>query len=212
MAKDLDPKCKQCRREGEKLFLKGERCYSVKCAIVKRNYIPGAHGNKKIPRLTEYGTQLRTKQRAKRMYRMRETQFYNTYAKAIKTPGNSGQNLLLLLELRLDNVIYRSGLAESRLQARQLVNHGHFKINTHQVNIPSYQVKIGDVIQVDVTKDKKIFWEKFKKAQKQVTVSEIPSWLTVDRSTLEVKIASKPELEKLAEGMNAQIIIEYYSH
>ena len=147
MAKNLEAKCKLCRRAGEKLMLKGERCVTQKCAIIKRNYPPGFHGpTKGSPKLSDYGTQLYEKQKAKRTYHILEKQFRITFDRAQKIKGDSGKNLLKLLELRFDNVIYRLGIADSRVQARQLVNHGHFKINNRKVNIPSYSLKSGDVI------------------------------------------------------------------
>ena len=148
MGKNLDNKCKQCRRLGEKLFLKGERCNSPKCAMVKRNYPPGFHGPKGRKRQTDYGLQLAEKQKVKKQYNILEKQLRLTLTKAEKRTGDAGKNLLRLLELRLDNAIYRLGFASSRVQARQLVNHGHFTVNGKKVNIPSYQVREGEVIQV----------------------------------------------------------------
>ena len=147
MARYTDANCKLCRREGQKLFLKGERCYSSKCAIERRNYAPGQHGQAR-KKQSEYGLQLREKQKAKRFYGMQETQFRNLFEKAAKKPGMTGENLLILLESRLDNVVFRLGFASSRKEARQLVTHGHFTVNGKKADIPSMEVKAGDVIKV----------------------------------------------------------------
>ena len=149
MGRDLDPKCKQCRRLGEKLMLKGERCFSSRCAMVKRNYPPGFHGVKGSKhRHSDYSLQLAEKQKAKKQYHLLEKQFKLTFEKASKQPDNTGENLLRLLEMRLDNAVYRLGFASSRSQARQLVNHGHIQVNNRKVNIPSCQIKVGDIIKI----------------------------------------------------------------
>jgi len=148
MGRNLDAKCKQCRRIGEKLFLKGERCDSPKCAMVKRNYPPGFHGQKGKKRQSDYGLQLAEKQKAKKQYNLLEKQFKLTFSKAQKQTGDAGENLLKLLETRLDNVVFRLGIATSRTQARQFVGHGHIRVNDKKVDIPSFQVKQGDVVRV----------------------------------------------------------------
>lgn len=208
MARNLDPKCKQCRRVGEKLFLKGERCYGVKCAIVKRNYAPGVHGAKRRTRQTEYGLQLQEKQKAMKQYRLLEKQFALTFARAKKQSGNLSENFLKLLETRLDNTVYRLGLAPSRDLARQMVNHGHFTVNGRKVNIPSYRVKAGDVIKVkDNSRRKKIFSnlsEKLKKAQ-------VPGWLNLEAGELAGKVLHQPTGDDLKTNLNLQMIVEYYS-
>ncbi len=158
MARYTDASCRLCRREGQKLFLKGERCYSTKCAMEKRSYAPGQHGQGR-KKVSEYGTQLREKQKAKRFYGLQETQFRNLFDKADKKKGITGENLLIFLETRLDNVVFRLGFASSRKEARQLVTHGHFMVNGKKVNIPSYMVSAGDVIQV---KEKSVSSPKFK--------------------------------------------------
>src|ERR671929_2143829 len=148
MARYIGPVCRQCRREGMKLFLKGERCHTEKCAIERRNFAPGQHGKDRKPKIVGYGLQLREKQKARRYYRLLETQFRNLFEKAARMAGVTGENLIGMLEKRLDNTIYRMGLATSRAQARQMVRHGHFSVNGRKVDIPSYSVKPGDVIGV----------------------------------------------------------------
>ena len=161
MSRYTDANCRLCRREGQKLFLKGDRCYSSKCAIDRRGYAPGQHGQGRS-KISDYGLQLREKQKAKRFYGLQETQFRNLFDKAARKTGITGENLLILLETRLDNVVFRLGFASSRKEARQLVNHGHFKVNGRKVNIPSYEVKAGDVITV---KEKSTNSPKFKEVK-----------------------------------------------
>ncbi|HDQ23220.1 MAG TPA: 30S ribosomal protein S4 [Candidatus Uhrbacteria bacterium] len=208
MARNLNPKCKQCRREGQKLFIKGERCYSPKCAMVKKNFPPGAHGAKGYPRLSGYGIQLREKQKAKKIYRILEAQFKNYFKKAFKNKENTEEILLQLLEMRLDNVIYRSGLAKSRNLARQLVSHGHFLVNSKKVNIPSYQLKIGDVISLkDKSKNLKIF----SKLKEQIKKIEPLGWISINLEKLEIKITDKPKLSDAKKEFDPKLIIEFYS-
>lgn len=208
MAKSLDPQCKQCRREGTKLFLKGEKCFSPKCPVLKRNYPPGIHGIKSRKRSTEYGNQLREKQKAKRIYGILERQFKNYYQKAIRQQGDTGEILQQLLEMRLDNVIYRAGLASSRRQARQMVNHNLFLVNGKKVNIPSYQVKPKDEITIKPEKEKaKIFAELEKKLEKY----EAPAWVNFDLKTKTTKILNKPNQEELEQTFNPRLIVEFYS-
>lgn len=203
----LQASCKLCRREGEKLFLKGDRCYTAKCAIVKRNYMPGQHGVKRQPRLSEYGTQLRTKQKAKRMYGVMEKQFVNYYKKAV-AHEDSATDLKQLLERRLDNTIYRLAFAGSRSQARQMVSHGHFLVNGKKMDIPSYQVNVGDIITIkDASTSKGIF----KGLAEKLTQGTLPSWLTVDSSSMEGKVVSMPSKEDLKDTIDANQIIEFYS-
>jgi len=208
MARNLDAKCKKCRREGQKLFLKGERCSSPKCAMVKKNFPPGAHGSKGYGRLTDYGIQLREKQKAKRIYQLLEKQFKNYFFKANKAKGNTEEALLQLLEMRLDNVIYRAGFTQSRSTARQLISHTHIRVNDQKVNIPSYQLKIGDIISIkDKSKEIKIF-NNLKDRLKKV---EKPSWLSVDADKFEIKITDKPKLEESKGEFDPKLIIEFYS-
>lgn len=209
MGKYLGPSCKQCRREGEKLFLKGERCHTSKCAVVKRNFVPGMHGNKGRPRLTGYGIQLREKQKAKRTYQLLERQFRGYFDKAKQSHGKTGELMLAYLESRFDNVVYRSGLATSRAQARQMVSHNQFLLNDRPVNIPSIQVKVGDVITVKKTKTDNELWKTIVVNTTQEV--EVPAWLTVDRSALKVTIVQAPASELINSPLQMNLIIELYS-
>ncbi len=208
MARQLDNKCKQCRREKQKLFLKGDRCNSAKCAMVKRNFPPGIHGSKGYPRLTDYGVQLREKQKAKRIYRLMEDQFKGYFTKAQKSKNNTENILLELLEMRFDNIVFRSGLAKSRDLARQMVSHNHLLINGKKVNIPSYQVKIGDIISV---KEKSQKSKLFEKPKEQFKVSDTISWLATDSTKIEIKVTDKPSLEETKGEFDPKLIIEFYS-
>ena len=205
MARYTDANCRLCRREGQKLFLKGDRCYSSKCAIDRRGYAPGQHGQGRS-KISDYGLQLREKQKAKRFYGLQETQFRNLFDKAARKTGITGENLLILLETRLDNVVFRLGFASSRKEARQLVNHGHFKVNGRKVNIPSYEVKAGDVITV---KEKSTNSPKFKEV-KEMTIT-VPSWMTVDVEKLEGKILSVPTRAEIDTPVAEHLIVELYS-
>ena len=208
MAKNLDPKCKQCRREGEKLFLKGDRCFSSKCAMVKRNYPPGAHGAKGRGRLTSYGQQLREKQKAKRLYGVLEKQFRNYFKKAVKKTGDTGEILSQSLELRFDNIVYRLGFAKSRRQARQLINHGHFLVNDKKINIPSYQVESNDVISI---RPRSLETSSFKNLAKNLEKYEVSDWLILDIKELKGRVATIPKDKALDQGINMKLIVEYYS-
>ncbi len=210
MARNLDPKCKQCRRERAKLYLKGERCNSSKCAMVKRNYIPGIHGIKqgKGARLTGYGIQLREKQKAKRTYRILEDQFRKYFDKAIARTGDTGENLFKLLESRLDNVVYKAGFAVSRDAARQFIGHNHFLVNGKKVNIPSFQVHIKDKITI---KPKSLGMEKFSSLTETLKNVQIPEWLSVDMKELIITVVDEISLEKSNPGIDLKLIIEYYS-
>ena len=205
MSRYTDANCRLCRREGQKLFLKGDRCYSSKCAIDRRGYAPGQHGQGRS-KISDYGLQLREKQKAKRFYGLQETQFRNLFDKAARKTGITSENLLILLETRLDNVVFRLGFASSRKEARQLVNHGHFKVNGRKVNIPSYEVKAGDVITV---KEKSTNSPKFKEV-KEMTIT-VPSWLTVDVEKLEGKILSVPTRAEIDTPVAEHLIVELYS-
>lgn len=205
MSRYTDANCKLCRREGQKLFLKGERCYSSKCAIERRNYAPGQHGQAR-KKQSEYGIQLREKQKAKRFYGMQETQFRNLFDKAAKKPGMTGENLLILLESRLDNVVFRLGFASSRKEARQLVTHGHFTVNGKKADIPSMEVKAGDVIKV---KEKSQSSPKFKEV-KEMSIT-VPSWLSVDVEKLEGKVITLPRREDIDTPIAEHLIVELYS-
>ena len=205
MARDRSPKCKQCRREGMKLFLKGERCLTEKCAVERRSYPPGEHGRGRIKQ-SEYLLQLREKQKARRYYGLLETQFRTYYEKATRQGGVTGDNLLRALETRLDNVVYRLGFAASRAQARQLVRHGHFSVNGRRVNIPSYQVRPDDVVTVPPSSS----------AQQTIRdatdlVSTVASWLQADHDGLTCKVLKQPERADIDAPVNEQLIVELYS-
>ena len=205
MARYTDANCKLCRREGQKLFLKGERCYSTKCALERRNYAPGQHGQGR-KKQSEYGLQLREKQKAKRFYGVPETQFRNLFDKAVKKKGQTGENLMIALETRLDNVVFRLGFAASRKEARQLVTHGHFTVNGKKANIPSMEVKAGDVIKV---KEKSQSSPKFKEI-KEMSIT-VPSWMTVDVEKLEGKVVAMPRREDIDTPIAEHLIVELYS-
>ncbi|MBI5254744.1 30S ribosomal protein S4 [Candidatus Falkowbacteria bacterium] len=211
MGRNLDPQCKQCRREGLRLFLKGDRCNTQKCAMVKRNFAPGVHGPKQGSggaSLTGYGVQLRAKQKAKRVYNILEAQFAKYYEKAVSKRGNSEDELFRLLECRLDNVIYRLGLGSSRRQARQLVNHGHFQVNGKKVTIPSFQVKINDVISIkEKSKKSPILQQLLETRQNKEPVD----WLDFDAKEETGKVTGMPSLEKQKPAFDIKAIIEFYS-
>jgi len=208
MGRNLDNKCKQCRRTGEKLFLKGERCLGPKCGIVKRNFAPGFHGPKGHKRLSDYGLQLQEKQKAKKYYGLMEKQFRLTYANASKKQGDAGKNFLRLLEMRLDNVIYRLGWASSRSQARQLVTHGHFTVNDRKTDIPSFSVKLGQVIKIKKSSKNNSF---FRNLDEKLKKAERPSWLNLDTTDLSAKALHEPKDTDLPQNINVQMIIEFYS-
>ena len=205
MARYTDANCKLCRREGQKLFLKGERCYSSKCAIERRNYAPGQHGQAR-KKQSEYGLQLREKQKAKIFYGVPETQFRNLFEKAAKKQGKTGENLMIFLETRLDNVVFRLGFAASRKEARQLVTHGHFTVNGKKADIPSMEVKAGDVIKV---KERSVSSPKFKEI-KEMSIT-VPSWMTVDVDKLEGKVVAMPRREDIDTPIAEHLIVELYS-
>lgn len=208
MSKYLGPKCKLCRREGEKLMLKGERCNTVKCAIVKRNYPPGLHGPKGRSRQSGYNMQLREKQKAKRIYNLMEKQFSLSFSKAIKQKGEAGENLMKILETRLDNVIYRLGFAPSRAEARVLTNHGHFRVNNTKVNIPSFNVKTGDIIKISQSSRAN---KQFANLSEKLKKTEIPGWLNLDLKDLSAKVLHQPGKENFESKINSQMIVEFYS-
>jgi len=203
----LDTKCRLCRSAGTKLYLKGTRCYSAKCPIEKKGAVkPGMHGIKNSGKLTDFGIQLKAKQKAKRIYGVQETQFKNYYLKAKKLKGLVGQNLLSILEKRLDNVLYLSGLSLSRSSAKQLISHGHVLVNDKTFNIPSYQVKVKDII----TLDKKII-EKIGTLPCEESDFKAPSWLDLNKQKNTVKIISEPISEEIGNDIDINLIIEYYS-
>lgn len=207
MARNLAPKCKQCRREGEKLFLKGEKCFTDKCAIERRNYPPGQHGQKK-GRLSDYGGQLREKQKVKKIYGILEKQFRNIYKAADKTRGITGDNLLQLLESRLDNVVYHMGFGSSRSEARQIVRHNCILVNGHRVNIPAYIVNIGDTIEIDKNAKNQL---RIKSSIETASNRNFPSWIDVNVSEMKGTYKMKPERSDLPSSINESLIIELYS-
>ena len=208
MARYTGPVCRLCRREGMKLFLKGERCYTDKCAIEKRNFIPGQHGKARRSKMAGYGVQLREKQKVKRIYGVLEDQFRRYFAQAERTRGITGETLLQLLERRLDNVAYRAGFATSRSAARQLVRHGHFVVNGRKVDIPSYSVKPGDVVTVRESSRKNAA---VLHAVEEVKGRGVPEWLLSDAEELSAKVGSVPTLEQINLPVQEQLIVELYS-
>jgi small subunit ribosomal protein S4 len=208
MAKNLEPQCKQCRRIGEKLFLKGEKCSTPKCPLVKRPYPPGIHGPKGKKRQTDYGLQLQEKQKAKKFYGLTEKQFKLTLDNAKKKQGDAGENFLKLLEMRLDNILYRLGFASSHFEARQLVNHGHFLINNKKVNIPSYNTKTGEMISLK-SGSRRI--KAFASIEEKLKNKNLPSWLNLDLKELSAKILHEPTSDDLKSNINIPMIIEFYS-
>jgi small subunit ribosomal protein S4 len=207
MARYTDAVCRLCRREGQKLFLKGDRCYTGKCALERRAYAPGMHGQARS-KASEYGTQLREKQKAKRYYGVLESQFRGYFEMASKRKGKTGENLLSILETRLDNVVYRLGFAMSRAEARQLVRHGHFTVNGKKVDIPSFLVKPGMVIAL---KESDRSNEKFKASIEANSFRQPPKWLEYDANALAAKVAAVPERADVDFPIEEQLIVELYS-
>jgi small subunit ribosomal protein S4 len=208
LARYVEASCRLCRRENLKLFLKGDRCYTDKCAFERRSYAPGQHGQRRGGKVSDYGIQLREKQKVKRIYGIFENQFRRYYHHAERQKGITGTNLLIILERRLDNMVYRMGFASSRDQARQLVRHNHFTVNGRKVNIPSYQVKSGDMIEVK-EKSRKI--PVVQEAMETVVRREIPSWLEVDMDNFRGVVKAFPSREELTMPINEQLIVELYS-
>ena len=208
MARYNESQCRKCRREGLKLFLKGDRCYTDKCAVERRPYAPGQHGQGRRRKPTEYGIQLREKQRAKNMYGVLERQFRKYFTMADSMKGVTGENLLILLERRLDNMVYRMGFARSRNQARQLVMHGHFSVNGRRVNIPSYLTRQGDGVQV-IERSRKM--TAITEAMEAVERRGVPEWLMLEKDNFEAKVMAFPTREQLTMPLNEQLIVELYS-
>jgi small subunit ribosomal protein S4 len=208
MARYIGPVCRLCRREGMKLFLKGERCYTEKCAIEKRNFAPGQHGKTRKSKLAGYGVQLREKQKVKRIYGVLEDQFRHYFEQAERTRGITGETLLQLLERRLDNVAYRLGFATSRAQARQLVRHGHFTVNGRKVDIPSFSVKPGDEVAIRQSSRKNV---SILHAVEEVKGRGIPEWLQFDAEGMSAKVSSIPTREQINLPVQEQLIVELYS-
>src|SRR5262245_32633927 len=208
MARNIDPKCRQCRREGLKLFLKGERCLTLKCAIERRNYPPGDHGQNFRRKTTDYGIQLREKQKARRTYGVLERQFRGYYEKAIRQKGVTGENIMRLLELRLDNIVYRLGIGSSRAQARQLVRHRHIDVNGRTVTIASYQCRPGDKIRV---REGSRNLDVVKASLEARDPASVVSWLSLDREKLTGSVLQSPSRQEIPVPLNEQLIVELYS-
>ena len=207
MARNLDAKCRQCRREGEKLFLKGEKCFTDKCPVERRSYAPGQHGQKS-GRLSDYGTQLREKQKIRRTYGVLERQFRKTYAEADRRKGVTGTNLLQLLEARLDSVAYRMGFGSSRSEARQVVRHNGILVNGKRVSIPSFQCRPGDVIEVAEKAKNQL---RIKGAAEAAESRGHPEWLEVDSKALKGKFKARPQRSELPSTINESLVVELYS-
>ncbi len=207
MARYTGPVCKLCRREGDKLFLKGAKCYSEKCPMVDRNFVPGQHG-KGRKKTSEYGLQLRMKQKARRYYGVQEGQFRHYFELAEKKTGVTGENLLRILESRLDNIVYRLGWASSRAEARQLVVHNHFTLNGKKVNVPSILVKSGDVIAIKSGSRDSV---KIKEVLEANSARPVPQWMDINKDALEAKIINLPNREEIDAPVEEQLIVEFYS-
>ena len=208
MARNLDPKCRQCRREGEKLFLKGEKCFTDKCAIERRPYAPGQHGQKSGQRLSDFGKQLREKQKVRRIYGVLEGQFRRVYAEASRRKGVTGESLLQILESRLDTVAYRMGFGSSRTEARQVVRHNGILVNGKRVNIPSYQVKPGDVVEVAEKSKAQL---RIKAAAEAAESRGVPEWMDVDSKGLKGTFKALPQRSELPATINEALVVELYS-
>jgi small subunit ribosomal protein S4 len=207
MARNLDAKCRQCRREGEKLFLKGEKCFTDKCAVERRSYAPGQHGQRQT-RMSNYGTQLREKQKVRRIYGLLEGQFRNSYAEADRRKGVTGENLLQFLESRLDTVTYRMGFGASRSEARQIVRHNGILVNGKRVNIPSFQVRQGDVVEVAEKAKAQL---RIKAAVEAAEQRGFPEWLEVDAKNLKGVFKAMPQRSDLPANINESLVVELYS-
>ncbi len=207
MARYTDAVCKLCRREGKKLFLKGSRCYTDKCALARRAYAPGQHGQGR-KKSSEYGLQLRAKQQAKRYYGIQEGQFHKYFLMAERKQGVTGDNLLQICESRIDNVVYLLGWASSRIEARQLVNHGHYEVNGKRVDIPSYLLKAGDVVTI---RQKSRDSEKFKAVLETNGARPVPQWLDLDREAFSAKVLNLPTRDQIEVPVEEHLIVEFYS-
>lgn len=199
MPNTINTVCRKCRREGAKLFLKGERCFTPKCGFTRRSYAPGSHVNTRAPKLSDYGKQLREKQKAKAIYRIRERQFHNYYKKASKTKAATGEKLMQLLETRLDHVVFSLGFANSIRQSRQMISHKKFAVNNKKINIPSYLVKVGDKIEPRHKKDLKI------------NKTEVPLWLKLDKNNLTGEVIKIPSRTEIKSEIDEGLIVEFYS-
>ena len=209
MARYTESVCRQCRREGVKLFLKGDRCYTAKCAVVKRHTIPGQHGQSRQRKMSEYGIQLREKQKAKFIYGVLEKQFRLYYERAEKMPGITGENLLAILEQRLDNVVFRLGFAMTRREARQAVSHGHFTVNGRRVDIPSYLVSVGDVIEVREQSRSSVMFKRL--TGEDAPFITLPQWLSREKNSLKGAVVKMPAREDIDFPVEETLIVELYS-
>ncbi|MFA5777766.1 MAG: 30S ribosomal protein S4 [Parcubacteria group bacterium] len=209
MARSIDAKCRKCRRAGEKLFLKGDRCSSPKCAMVRKPYAPGVHGKKKTRGLSEYGRQLAMKQRIKRIYGVLERQFRKHFDEVKNKQGVTGDLFIARLEMRLDNVVYRIGFSSSRSGARQLANHGLIKVNGKKVSIPSFWIKVGDVVGINETKIEKNYFKNHFQILK--SKKDFPAWIQFDAGKTEGKIIASPRREDVGSTVDPQMVVEYYS-
>ena len=207
MARYTGPVCRICRRQGLKRFLTGERCFGPKCAVERRPFPPGQHGQRRR-KMSEYGLQLREKQKARSIYGVLERQFRKHFQEADRLPGMTGHNLLRILETRLDNVVYRLGFADSRNQARQIVRHGHFTLNGRRTDIPSAHVKAGDVVAVHPTSRENEYFQTVRQTMSRKTV---PGWLSVDPAALSGRVLAQPGREDIETGVNEALVVEYYS-
>lgn len=207
MTRYIGSVCKLCRREGEKLFLKGSRCYSDKCAIERRPYPPGQHGQRRT-KISDFGVQLREKQKLKRLYGLQEKPMRNLFAKAIRMKGVTGENLLSLLERRFDNVVYRIGFAASRKEARQLVKHFHFSVNGQKANVPSMVINKGDVIEL---RDKSKQSQKLSSSLDANSIREIPAWLDVDKANFKATVTDLPKRDDITSQIEERLVVELYS-
>lgn len=208
MARYIDSNCRLCRREKQKLFLKGTKCFTEKCPVERRNYAPGQHGQSRRAKVSEYGTQLREKQKVRRMYGLQETQFRNYFSKALKQTGRTGETLVKMLERRLDNTLYRLGLAPSRKTARQLITHGHILVNNKSVDIPSYLLRSGDTISV---REKSRKLDVFHASMKRMKDTAMLPWLSLDKATMTGTFLNIPERADIPLNADEQLIVELYS-
>ncbi len=208
MARYTDPSCRLCRRERQKLFLKGTKCFTEKCPVERRGFPPGQHGQSRRSKVSPYGVQLREKQKVRRTYGLQETQFRNYFTKALKQPGRTGETLVKLLERRLDNVVYRLSLAPSRKAARQLINHGHFLVNSRPVDIPSFLVRAGDMVQV---REKSRKLDLIHSSMKRVKDTAMLPWLSLDKATMSGTFLNIPERADIPLNADEQLIVELYS-
>jgi small subunit ribosomal protein S4 len=208
MGRYIDPSCRQCRRERQKLFLKGTKCFTEKCPVERRGYPPGQHGQNRRQKITEYGMQLREKQKVRRSYGLLEKQFRNYFEKALSQSGRTGESLVKMLERRLDNVVYRLGFAPSRKSGRQLVTHGHVLVNNHAVTVPSFLLKAGDVVQI---REKSRKLDLIHSSMKRVKDSGVLPWLSLDKATMTGTFLSIPERADVPLNANEQLIVELYS-